>query len=214
MSEENIKTEAVGVESDTQASAEVKRGGFKGFIDNHREIWTFVKFALAAASSSVVQMLVYYLLYKFAFTSFAGKAVDNPVLKLLGFDDAMDAALAGLISVAVGYAVAYIINRKVTFNSSSNIVRSVIIYILMVLVTMVVTTWISAKMTVLMMGWPSCVAADGSLKSIPTLIVSLVGMLVPTAYTYPLQRFVINPPRKDKKEEEAAEEAVAEEAAE
>ncbi len=211
MSDNNKKTETIVAESG--APAEVKRGGFKGFIDNHREIWTFVKFALAAASSSVVQMLVYYLLYKFAFTSYAGKAVDNPVLKLLGFDDAMDAALAGLISVAVGYAVAYIINRKVTFNSSSNIVRSVIIYILMVLVTMVVTTWISAKMTVLMMGWPSCVA-DGSLKSIPTLIVSLVGMLVPTAYTYPLQRFVINPPRKVKKEEAAAEEAVAEETAE
>ena len=211
MSDKNKQVEAVEFESEAQAAAEVKRGGFKGFIDKHREIWTFIKFALAAAASSVVQLLVQVVCQKFVFRSYQDMVVTNKILIKLGYDDAMDAALAGLIAVAVGYAVAYVINRKVTFNSSSNIVRSVTIYILMVLVTMFVTPWISVKMTVLFMGWPSCVAADGSLKVLPVAIVSLVGMLVPTAYTYPLQRFVINPP---KKKEAAAEEAPAEEKAE
>ena len=202
MSEKNKTVEAVEFESDAPTAAEEKRGGFKGFIDKHREIWTFVKFAFAAASSSVVQEIVYVVLYKLAFRSFADRAVESRFLILLGFDSAMDAALAGLISVAVGYAVAYIMNRKVTFNSSSNIVRSVILYILMVLVTMIVTPWISVKMTVLFMSWPSCVA-DGALKAIPTMIVGLVGMLVPTVYTYPLQRFVINPPPKKDKDASA-----------
>ena len=169
------------------------------------ELWKFIKFSFAGASSSVVQILAELLFYKVIFKPLAGKTIESGVLSFLGIDSEMDAALAYFVAAAIGYAIAYIMNRKITFNSSGNVVRSVILYVIMVVATLFITAWISAELTALFKGWGNFAAADGSLKTVPKAIVSLITIIIPFVWTYPLQRFVINPPRKDKPAEETAE---------
>ncbi|MBR1810207.1 MAG: hypothetical protein IJ766_00980 [Clostridia bacterium] len=183
--------------------------GLKGFTEKHGELWKFIKFSFAGVSSFVVQYLVDLLFHYVVFASLQGKTIENPVFEFLGIASQMDAAYAYLIAATVGYIVAYLMNRKVTFNASGHLTRSVVIYVVMVVVTIFVTAWLK--------GWLLGIAAanghvnaDGSVTWFWDTVIFIFTVTLPFVWTYPLQRFVINPPAKKTAEEAAAAEAVAE----
>ena len=49
---------------------------------------------------------------------------------------------AFIVSTSIGYAIAFVLNRKVTFKADANPTLSIILYILMVLFTICATTLI------------------------------------------------------------------------
>ncbi len=187
----------------------------KKFTDG--ELWKFIKFAFAASISFVAQYLSYMFLHSVVFISLDSRSIDvsNPVwskvLEILGASNALGAFIATMISVIIGYAVAYIMNRKITFQSSGHLARSITIYIIMVLVTMIVSSVIASQLTSWAAG-KGLVGEGSKYDFISNTVINILSQLLPTVYTYPLQRFVINPPKKKAAgEAEAAEEPAAEE---
>ena len=162
---------------------------FKDFIARHQEIWKFIKFTFTGASTSILQILVNMFCLYVIFKSLNGVAVENEFLLWLNVGDQLDAVYSYFISAVVGYAAAFIMNRKMTFKADSNPVLSMILYIIMVVFTILVTTWMFPFLRGL-------IADAGYENAWIDLILNIVVMTIPTVWTYPLQRFVIHRKKK------------------
>ena len=170
---------------------------WKAFIEKHKEIWKFIKFAFTGVSTSVLQLLVDLFCLYVVFASMEDAVVENKFLLWLGIGDQMAAAYSYFIAAVVGYAAAFIMNRKMTFKADSNPVLSMILYIIMVIFTILVTTWMKPFLRGL-------IADAGYESAWIDLLLGVVVMTIPTAWTYPLQRFVIHRKKKTPANDEAA----------
>lgn len=155
------------------------------FVDNHKEIWKFIKFTFTGASTSILEMAVYALLQYVVFSSLQGVPVeDSPILSFLGIEY-KGYLYSYLISAIIGYAAAYIMNRKLTFNSDANPLVSTILYAIMVVCTIAFNTWFGAFLGT----W---ITNNGWNSFWMDMLVKLIVMTLPTIWTYPLSRFVIH----------------------
>ncbi|MCD7872657.1 MAG: hypothetical protein LUG21_05060 [Clostridiales bacterium] len=168
----------------------------KKFTEKHSEIWKFIKFSFTGASTSVLELAVFAFLQYVVFKSLNEVPVmDNPVLSFLKIEY-KGYLYSYAISAVIGYAAAYIMNRKLTFQADANPVLSTAIYAVMVVCTIIFNTWFGAFLGTL-------VKNSGYDSVIIELITKVVVMTVPTLWTYPLNRFVIHRKKKpgyDKKE--------------
>uniref|UniRef100_UPI003FEEAB49 hypothetical protein n=1 Tax=Eubacterium sp. TaxID=142586 RepID=UPI003FEEAB49 len=105
---------------------------FKSFITKHSEIWKFVKFTFTGASTSVLELAVFALLQYVVFKNLNNVPVtDNAVLSFLKIEY-KGYLYSYSISAIIGYAAAYIMNRKLTFKADVNPVFSTVAYAVMV----------------------------------------------------------------------------------
>ncbi len=155
------------------------------FVEKHKEIWKFIKFAFTGASTSILEMAVYALLQYVVFSSLQGVPVeDSPILTFLGIEY-KGYLYSYLISAIIGYAAAYIMNRKLTFKSDVNPLVSSILYAIMVVCTITFNTWFGAFLGT----W---ITNNGWNNFWVDMLVKLIVMTLPTVWTYPLSRFVIH----------------------
>lgn len=160
------------------------------FTEKHKEIWKFIKFAFTGASTSILEMAVYAVLQYGIFRSLQGVPVENsPVLEFLGIEY-KGYMYSYFISAVIGYAAAFIMNRKLTFKSDANPVASSIMYAVMVICTITFNTWFGAFLGT----W---ITRNGWNNFWVDMLVKLIVMTVPTIWTYPLSRFVIHRKKKD-----------------
>lgn len=163
---------------------------FKKFTERHAEIWKFIKFTFTGASTSVLELAVFMLLQHIVFKSLNQTPVtDSPVLAFLGIEY-KGYLYSYAISAIIGYAAAYVMNRKLTFKADANPVMSTIIYAVMVACTIAFNTWFGAYLgtVVINHGWDNAIVE---------MITKVIVMTVPTIWTYPMNRFVIHRKKKD-----------------
>lgn len=176
----------IQLENDTHT----EKGKFVTYIEKHKETWKFLKFLFTGASTSVLQLSVQMFLLYVVFTApiFSEPVTNSPLLEFLGIGY-WGYVYSYFISAVIGYAAAYIMNRKITFKSDADPLVSTILYTIMVICTITFTTWLGSFLGTLLIehGW----------KNIWTdMLLSLFTMTVPTVWTYPLSRFVIHKKKK------------------
>lgn len=159
------------------------------FTEKHSELWKFVKFTFTGASTSVLELGVFMFLQYVVFKSLNVTPVtDNAVLKFLGIEY-KGYLYSYAISAIIGYAAAYIMNRKLTFKADANPVLSTVTYTIMVACTIAFNTWFGAFLGTL-------IKNNGLDNALVQALTKLVVMTVPTLWTYPLNRFVIHRKKK------------------
>ena len=162
----------------------------KAFVEKHSEIWKFIKFTFTGASTSILEMAVYAALQYGVFRSLQGVPVENsPVLEFLGIEY-KGYLYSYLISAIIGYAAAFLMNRKLTFKADANPLVSSILYAMMVICTITFNTWFGAFLGTI-------VTNNGWSNFWVDMLLKLVVMTLPTVWTYPLSRFVIHRKKKD-----------------
>lgn len=162
----------------------------KAFVEKHSEIWKFIKFTFTGASTSILEMAVYAVLQYGVFRSLQGVPVENsPVLEFLGIEY-KGYLYSYLISAIIGYAAAFLMNRKLTFKADANPLVSSILYAIMVICTITFNTWFGAFLG-------TVVTNNGWSNFWVDMLLKLVVMTLPTVWTYPLSRFVIHRKKKD-----------------
>lgn len=167
---------------------EKKSNAFSRFTEKHAEVWKFIKFSIAGGGSSAVELVVHMLLLNFVFASLTAQAITNPTLNMIGITS-KGYLYTYLISTTVGYAIAFILNRKITFKADANPTVSMILYVIMVVFTIFANGWIGSAMTTF--------AQSHSLTgNFWDLVIKLIGMAIPTLWTYPCNRFVIHRKKK------------------
>ena len=90
----------------------VKKEG--SFTEKYKELWKFIKFTFAGASSSLVELGVHMLLLKVVFVNLLSVKITNPTLNMIGIES-KGYLFAYILSTTVGYTIAFIMNRKITF---------------------------------------------------------------------------------------------------
>lgn len=159
------------------------------FTQKHAEIWKFIKFTFTGASTSVLELAVFAVLQYGVFRSLNQVPVtDNAILSFLGIEY-KGYMYSYFISAVIGYAAAYIMNRKLTFKADANPVLSTVLYTIMVVCTIAFNTWFGAFLG-------TVIQNKGYDSVFIVMLTKLVVMTVPTIWTYPLNRFVIHRKKK------------------
>lgn len=159
------------------------------FTKKHAELWKFVKFTFTGASTSVLELGVFMFLQYVVFKSLNVTPVtDNAVLNFLGIEY-KGYLYSYAVSAIIGYAAAYIMNRKLTFKADANPVFSTVVYAIMVACTIAFNTWFGAFLG-------TVIKNNGWDNALVQALTKLVVMTVPTLWTYPLNRFVIHRRKK------------------
>ena len=159
------------------------------FVNKHAEIWKFIKFTFTGASTSVLELAVFWVLQYVVFKSLNEVPVtDNAVLSFLGIEY-KGYMYSYFISAVIGYATAYIMNRKLTFKADANPILSTVLYTIMVICTITFNTWFGSFLGTL-------IKNSGHDSVFIVLLTKLIVMTVPTLWTYPLNRFVIHRKKK------------------
>ncbi|MCR5484306.1 MAG: GtrA family protein [Clostridiales bacterium] len=165
------------------------------FTEKHAELWKFIKFSFAGAGSSIVEIIVQLLCTSVIFKSLLTVTLNVPALNFIGIES-KGYLFSYLISITVGYTIAFILNRKVTFHADSNPAVSITLYIIMVIFTIFAGAWLGSVLS----GWGMGLVDKGWNQTIVDFICKLIQMAIPTLWTYPLNRFVIHRKRKPKGE--------------
>ena len=164
----------------------------KKLTEKHAELWKFIKFTFTGASTSVLELGVFMFLQYVVFKSLNEVPVtDSPILSFLGISY-KGYLYSYLISATIGYAAAYVMNRKLTFKADANPVLSTVLYTIMVVATIIFNTWFGSFLgTYAKMHGFDGVVAD--------MIMKIIVMTIPTIWTYPLNRFIIHRQKSENK---------------
>ncbi|WP_297142440.1 Cof-type HAD-IIB family hydrolase [uncultured Eubacterium sp.] len=163
------------------------------FVKKHTELWKFIKFNISVLVTSAIDILSYLVLLYFVFKSSNGVELgDNALLSLLGIRY-KGYLYSYLISTALGYISAYLINRRVTFHSDVNPLYSSVLYIVLAVFNILVSSYIGSVFGTYM-------SLHNMSNPITEIISKFVIINIPTLWTYPLERYVIqiNKPKKKK----------------
>ena len=167
---------------------ENKKNAFKKWTEKHAEIWKFIKFSIAGGGSSVIELIVHMVLLNTVFAAMTTQEITNPTLNMIGINS-KGYLFTYLISTTVGYAIAFILNRKVTFKADANPALSMVLYFIMVVFTIFANGWIGSAMQTF--------AADHNLTgNIWDLVFKVIGLAIPTLWTYPFNLFLIHRRKK------------------
>lgn len=167
---------------------EKKKNPFVKWTEKHAEIWKFIKFSIAGGGSSAVELVVHMVLLSAVFKSLTQVPITNPTLNMIGIQS-KGYLYAYLISTTIGYLIAFILNRKITFKADANPTVSIILYFIMVVFTILANGWIGSAMT-------AFAASHNITGSFADLVIKLIGMAIPTLWTYPCNRFIIHRKKK------------------
>lgn len=165
-----------------------KENAFTKWTEKHAEIWKFIKFMIAGGGSSVVELIVHMVLLNTVFAALTGAPIVNQTLNMIGISS-KGYLYTYLISTTVGYAIAFILNRKITFKADANPALSMILYAIMVVFTIFANGWIGSAMT-------TFAQAHNLTGNLWDLIIKLIGMAIPFLWTYPCNRFIIHRKKK------------------
>ena len=192
---ETVKIETPVVDAQDRFLA--KHPKLRNFTENHPEIYKVIKFFMAGAIANVPEILVYMFFLNIVFVSLQTTPLPNiGIFNFLqdrlnfSFEKGIADMYSYMISTAVGYTVAFILNRKISFKADSNIALSTFLYVLMVLFTIGANGVIGPIIT-------DGIGKTGLPDAIVQIISKFLGMAVPGLWTYPINRFVIHRQKKD-----------------
>jgi len=178
-------------------SEEIKKESAWERFDNkmgakHPELWKIVKWMAVGFIANVPELGVYTLCL-FLFRNVTNLSIFGFMEKVAPMDEKYGLAAsiyAFMISTAVGYAIAFILNRKATFHADSNIALSTFLYVLMVCLIIYVNCIVGPIITGFVDKFP-----------LPEILVIILGkflcMMAAGAWSYPINRFVVHRKRNE-----------------
>lgn len=165
-------------------------GGIKKWIDEHPNLWEFIKFNILSNCATVTNFVVMWLCTGFIFKSF----IDQPFrffifdyttkdnLMLCGF-------LSFLVATAAAQTVNFFVQKNWVFKSNAQFAQAVPKYIVLAVVLVILSTALPAYSQALFinLGVPASVA--------PTLA-NIVNILMQVIISSPAMKFWIMPDKK------------------
>lgn len=163
-------------------------------MQKHPELWKFIKFNISVLVTSALDILVYVFCLYVVFASQNETVLpESALLSLLGIRY-KGYLFSYLISTSVGYIAAYWINRRITFRSDIHPVYSSILYCILAVVNILVSSWLGSAVG-------SFMAAKEISTPLTEMLAKFIVINIPTLWTYPIERYVIQIHKKETKKE-------------
>lgn len=170
---------------------------FIAFTKKHEAVWQFIKFALMSSIAAVVEISSLLICSNLIFKSLDSRAVDWWIFQ---YDPNTTGGLGSMISFFVSTTlaqiVAFITNRKKTFNANNNVVFSAVVYTLMMATIICLQTWSGP---ILQQKFDAGIHN----KDISLLLAKLLWMFMTFLFVFPMNKYII---MRQKKPAEAASE--------
>ncbi|MCL2023075.1 MAG: GtrA family protein [Oscillospiraceae bacterium] len=175
---------------DAQDRFLAKHPKLKAFTDKHPELYKIMKFFAAGAIANGPELLTQLLFLNVVFASLRttmppSNALFDFASNFIDFQDGIGGMYAYMVSTAVGYTIAYILNRKISFQANNNVALSTFLYAIMVVFTIVANGFIGPFIE-------QYVARLGTPELLTQTVAKLLCMAVPGLWTYPCNRFIIH----------------------
>ena len=161
--------------------------------EKHPEIWKIIKWMIVGFIANVPELGVYMLCLSL-FRNVTNLSIFGFMANIVPENDKYGLAAvvyAYMISTAVGYTVAFILNRKATFHADANIVVSTILYVIMVCLIIYVNGITGPIISNLVGRLPFPV-------NVTEAVSKFICMMVAGVWSYPITRFVIHRKKKEK----------------
>lgn len=153
-------------------------------MNKHPELWKFIKFNISVIITSALDILTYLFLLYFVFEPLnTVELPDNAILSLLGIRY-KGYLYSYLISTSIGYIAAYLINRKITFHSNINPAYSSTLYFVLAVFNILISSYIGGV-------FGSFMLAENISNPITEIISKFIIINIPTIWTYPIERYII-----------------------
>ena len=157
------------------------------------ELWKFLKWCMVGGFASGVELIVYYVLRFSVFNEIWLAALNvsgglYTALSAIQLTEGRGALYTYFISITVGYAIAFVLNRKLAFKANNNVVFGITIYIINILVIIATGSLFGA--------WFNSFLYARELLWL-TFAVKPLQMLIPMAWSYPVNRFIVFRQKKE-----------------
>lgn len=153
-------------------------------VRNNTELWKFIKFNISVLLTSALDILSYLFLLYFVFAGSKNVLLpQNAVLSVLGIKY-KGYLLSYIISTTLGYVAAYLINRKITFHSDVNPLYSSVMYFILAIFNILVSSYIGSV-------FGSVLEMNNLSNPVTEAVAKFIIINIPTLWTYPLERYVI-----------------------
>jgi putative flippase GtrA len=170
---------------------------FKAFIERNKGVWQLIKFTFASMASGLTEFILFIILAE------SLKSVNTPIPWFI-FDNytkengGVGKFVAFLLSTSLAQVVAFLINRKKTFNSNSNLAFSISATAVMVTIIILLNTWLAPMLS-------SSISSGTHSEFLETYLTKIVLMLMTFVIVFLSSKFVIM--RQVKPKEQVAEQA-------
>lgn len=155
------------------------------------ELWKFLKFNICVVVTSVLDIVSYMFMLYVVFKSQCNTPLpESALLSLLGIRY-KGYLYSYLISTSIGYIAAYLINRKVTFKSNINPLYSSVLYAALAIFNILVSSYLGGV-------FGTYIASHGISSPIIEIVSKFVIINIPTIWTYPLERYIIQINKKER----------------
>ncbi|MCL2300854.1 MAG: hypothetical protein FWC27_12000 [Firmicutes bacterium] len=168
------------------------------FARNHKELWTFVKFAAVSTICAAVEFAAQFAaraLYKALDVQtlpglFFFRRLEESTQLSPGYTLAM-VVYAFMTSTAIGYMIGFFINRGATFHADGNIALGIFLNILLIIFTIcansLIGPWIEGSLPKLGFLPPGLIPA----------LAKVLSMVATVVWIYPANRFLIHRKKKE-----------------
>lgn len=155
------------------------------------ELWKFLKFNICVIVTSALDILSYMFLLYVVFKNQNNTPLpDSALLSLLGIKY-KGYLYSYLISTSIGYIAAYLINRKVTFKSNINPLYSSVLYAALAIFNILVSSYLGGI-------FGTFITSHNMSSPIVEIISKFIIINIPTIWTYPLERYIIQINKKER----------------
>ena len=155
------------------------------------ELWKFLKFNICVVVTSVLDIVSYMFMLYVVFKGQCNAPLpESAFLSLLGIRY-KGYLYSYLISTSIGYIAAYLINRKVTFKSNINPLYSSVLYAALAIFNILVSSYLGGV-------FGTYITSHGMSSPIIEMVSKFVIINIPTIWTYPLERYIIQINKKER----------------
>lgn len=160
--------------------------GIKDFSDRFKgkaqTMWEIIVFYLMSGITTVVDLAAFALFNYLVFTAFRNVDFHWWLLDYSVANGGLCAMLSMACSFAVSQTVNFFLQRKVTFGASNNVLRSAVMYAVMVVSVFVLVLWLPTVLLEPMTAWLGAAAP---------MIVKLITQFVSALIQFPINKWVI-----------------------
>lgn len=191
-----------------------KKSGFQKFTEKNAQLWQLIKFMLASMVAGLSEYVSYILLSMVVLAPLTTVGFHWWIFQYEpGSASGVCDMVAYLVSTTVGNMVSFVINRKKTFKTTTNVTFSVTATLIMIAFIICYSTYFGPILTNTVSGWFANVTMNAGLKEflVKTIGKSLICM-VTFVFVFLMDKLVIlREPHKTKEQKELEKIAAEEE---
>lgn len=165
------------------------------FISEHKALWQFVMFTLMSSIAAVVEVSSYLLLNSVFLKSLNANAFNWWIFRYDGgVAGGLGTMIAFMVSTTLANIVAFIANRKKTFDANNNVVFSATVYALMIITIICAQTYFGPILVNALNDFINNAGLSGALGK-------FICMAISFAIIFPMSKYVIMRKKEELKEE-------------